>query len=265
MRGSLAQLPGEVAARRVTRSALARFAYQEPVPDIEDAAGSAPRKRRRLVKTEETVAGPSRRVRAKREVNEKKDVKTEERHVRIKREPSLAESTTSTVKSEMDMAINSLIKRDPDAPKPTPTPTPTVTPSPRKRRLPARVIRGSSPSVLPSVEPPTDWEEMYDLVRKMRLSGPARDAAVDTMGCDRLFTADASPRDKRFHILIALMLSSQTKDTVNAVAMNRLHTELPPHEPGAPPGLNVENVLAVEPTVLNALIRQVGFHNNKTK
>ncbi|ROT41492.1 DNA glycosylase, partial [Sodiomyces alkalinus F11] len=61
------------------------------------------------------------------------------------------------------------------------------------------------------------------------------------------------------------MMSSQTKDTVNAVAMSRLHNELPPHAAGAPPGLTLENVLAVEPSKLNELIRVVGFHNNKTK
>ena len=61
------------------------------------------------------------------------------------------------------------------------------------------------------------------------------------------------------------MLSSQTKDTVNAVAMARLKTELPAYKEGAPVGLNLENMLAVEPDVLNNMIWAVGFHNNKTK
>lgn len=55
------------------------------------------------------------------------------------------------------------------------------------------------------------------------------------------------------------MLSSQTKDTVNAVTMRRLQTELPP------PGLTLSNILAVKPERLNELIYAVGFHNNKTK
>lgn len=55
------------------------------------------------------------------------------------------------------------------------------------------------------------------------------------------------------------MLSSQTKDTTNALAMRRLQTELPP------PGLTLENILAVDPVQLNELIYAVGFHNNKTK
>lgn len=95
--------------------------------------------------------------------------------------------------------------------------------------------------------------------------GPAHGAAVDTMGCERLADRTASARDQRFHTLISLMLSSQTKDTVNAVAMQRLKTELPAHEPGAPVGLNLDNVLAVDAGVLNGLIRAVGFHNNKTR
>ena len=85
------------------------------------------------------------------------------------------------------------------------------------------------------------------------------------MGCERLASPDATPRDRRFHTLVALMLSSQTKDTVNAEAMIRLKKELPPYEEGKAAGLNLENMLAVEPGVLNELIGKVGFHNNKTK
>ena len=55
------------------------------------------------------------------------------------------------------------------------------------------------------------------------------------------------------------MLSSQTKDTVTAAAMRILQTSLPP------PGLTLENILAVEPARLNSLIISVGFHNNKTR
>jgi endonuclease-3 len=47
--------------------------------------------------------------------------------------------------------------------------------------------------------------------------------------------------------------------------MARLCKELPPHKEGAPAGLNLENVLAVDPKLLNELIWVVGFHNNKTK
>ncbi|EGR47837.1 uncharacterized protein TRIREDRAFT_30805, partial [Trichoderma reesei QM6a] len=114
--------------------------------------------------------------------------------------------------------------------------------------------------------PPSDWEEMYDVVRKMRApGGVAHGAAVDTMGCERLADPNASPKDQRLHSLIALMLSSQTKDTVTAVVMRRLQTELPACRPGAPVGLNLDNLLAVDANLLNQMIWAVGFHNNKTK
>ena len=56
------------------------------------------------------------------------------------------------------------------------------------------------------------------------------------------------------------MLSSQTKDTTNAIAMRNLQTGLP-----APGGLCLENILDVLPERLNELIYSVGFHNNKTR
>jgi endonuclease-3 len=85
------------------------------------------------------------------------------------------------------------------------------------------------------------------------------------VGCERLGQDTVSPKVKRFQTLIALMLSSQTKDTTNAIAMNRLQTQLPAYTDGAPIGLNLENILAVDPELLNQLIWVVGFHNNKTK
>ncbi|PSR85785.1 DNA glycosylase, partial [Coniella lustricola] len=137
--------------------------------------------------------------------------------------------------------------------------------STRRARKPAR--KSTDPSTgVETIAAPSDWEELYATTKAMRQpGGAAANAAVDTMGCERLADPAASPRDQRFHTLVALMLSSQTKDTTNAVAMRRLQTELPPHEPHARPGLNLENMLAVDPDTLNELIWAVGFHNNKTK
>ncbi|KAF4962870.1 hypothetical protein FSARC_9067 [Fusarium sarcochroum] len=137
--------------------------------------------------------------------------------------------------------------------------------APRRARKPARKTVDASTGAT-KVEPPSDWEAIYNAVRKMRApGGRAYGAAVDTMGCERLADRSASPRDQRFHTLVALMLSSQTKDTVNAVVMKKMQTELPPFQPGAPPGLNLNNILAVDPKLLNEFIWAVGFHNNKTK
>ncbi|CUS14112.1 unnamed protein product [Tuber aestivum] len=105
------------------------------------------------------------------------------------------------------------------------------------------------------VEAPENWEEVYEKLREMR---KMVEAPVDTMGCERLGDKAATPKLRRFHTLISLMLSSQTKDTVNAVAMKKLQEQLPG-------GLCLESILGVEPKRLDELIRIVGFHNRKTE
>jgi endonuclease-3 len=169
-----------------------------------------------------------------------------------KREPTLRMPTkvsphqTVTVKKEIDETV-------------------TFSPSKhRKVRKPARQIKNETTGEV-NILPPNDWEEVYAVVKEMRTAGAAQNAAVDTMGCERLGQENVAPKVKRYHTLTALMLSSQTKDTTNAMAMNRLYKELPPNQDGAPRGLTLENILAVDPKLLNELIWAVGFHNNKTK
>ncbi|MCJ1426201.1 DNA N-glycosylase and apurinic/apyrimidinic (AP) lyase [Sticta canariensis] len=141
----------------------------------------------------------------------------------------------------------------------------------KARRQPAQKLYNEAGKV--EIHAPENWEEIYDSVKEMRkrLLAP-----VDTMGCETLAEEHVSPRvslvpywlpsapsnrsqHKRFQTLIALMLSSQTKDTTNAIAMRRLQTELPV------PGLTLENILDVDPVRLNEMIYVVGFHNNKTR
>ncbi|KAI5462466.1 DNA glycosylase [Mariannaea sp. PMI_226] len=217
--------------RRITRSALARFAFatsaeetKADIRDIEDVANPPARKRRRVAVIKSEALSPN-------------GIKTE------------------VIKSELeDDSLYSV----PSIPSP---PSKTA----RRARKPARKAVDPSTGET-SIEPPSDWEAMYDVVRKMRApGGAAYGAAVDTMGCERLADRSASPKDQRLHSLVALMLSSQTKDTVTAVVMRKLQTELPAHKPGAPVGLNLDNILAVEPAMLNQFIWAVGFHNNKTK
>ena len=135
-----------------------------------------------------------------------------------------------------------------------------------KPKIPAR--RTTSPLGTVRIHPPSNWEDIYDTVKAMRQRNPT--APVDTMGCEDLFWRTAPPMEKRYHTLTALMLSSQTKDTVTAVAMQRLHTELVPQEANADgkipqSSLTVENIIASDPVHLDNLIGKVGFHNNKTK
>ncbi|KAL9080716.1 MAG: hypothetical protein Q9157_000603 [Trypethelium eluteriae] len=133
----------------------------------------------------------------------------------------------------------------------------TISPSkplPRKpRRAPAKRLVSSSGEV--KLNPPPNWEQMYSLTKEMRSTVLA---PVDTVGCERLADTRASPKDQRFQTLVALMLSSQTKDTVTAIAMQRLKEEL--HG-----GLTIQTLLTVPPETFNELIGKVGFHNTKTK
>ncbi|KAG8526954.1 uncharacterized protein KY384_008383 [Bacidia gigantensis] len=124
----------------------------------------------------------------------------------------------------------------------------------KARRQPAKRITGQDGEV--KISPPSQWEEIYEAVREMRKE---KLAPVDTMGCETLAQEELSAKDQRFQTLIALMLSSQTKDTTNAIAMRRLQTELPA------PGLTLQNILKVDPVKLNEMIYVVGFHNTKTK
>ena len=213
--------------RRVTRSSLARFAYATPpITSGTTENGSL------TPDIEDAVGAPAKKRR------------------RVAADAIKAELAEETDLSQLRASSPS---------------SSTPNKAPRRARKPARKVTDPSTGKT-SVAAPSDWEEMYDVVREMRApGGAAHGAAVDTMGCERLADRRASPRDQRFHTLIALMLSSQTKDTVNAVAMARLKTELPPHVEGAPAGLNLENVLAVDPKLLNEMIWAVGFHNNKTK
>ncbi|KAK4556894.1 alpha,alpha-trehalase nth1 [Recurvomyces mirabilis] len=127
-------------------------------------------------------------------------------------------------------------------------------PSVRKaKRQPSKHTKGQNDNA--TVEPPPGWEEVYDITAVMRKRVIA---PVDTMGCEDLADKKRSPRDQRLQTLVALMLSSQTKDTVTAVAIKRM-------QEGLPSGFNLQSLIDVEPDELNRLIEKVGFHNNKTK
>ncbi|GIZ40518.1 hypothetical protein CKM354_000385200 [Cercospora kikuchii] len=123
----------------------------------------------------------------------------------------------------------------------------------KARRQPSKKIKSEDGTV--QVEPPANWEQLYNLTSEMRKHILA---PVDTMGCESLAEKDRSPVDQRLQTLIALMLSSQTKDTVTAVAMKNL-------QEGLPGGFNLDALLNIAPEDLNSMINKVGFHNNKTK
>lgn len=97
---------------------------------------------------------------------------------------------------------------------------------------------------------PPQWCEWLQMIRKMRST---RSAPVDTMGCAQLASRTATPSVARFQTLVALMLSSQTKDAVTAAAMQRLQ----------PLPLTVQGILATEEARLAELICPVGFYRRK--
>ena len=92
----------------------------------------------------------------------------------------------------------------------------------RARRAPAKKKVAADGTL--KVEPPPNWEEVYALTREMRNENVA---PVDTMGCESLADRQRTPRDQRFQTLVALMLSSQTKDTVTAVAIRGMQEDMP--------------------------------------
>ncbi|NXF22566.1 NTH protein, partial [Rhodinocichla rosea] len=100
-------------------------------------------------------------------------------------------------------------------------------------------------------EPPR-WREQLQRIRQMR-SG--RDAPVDEMGVHRCYDTSAPPEVMRYQVLLALMLSSQTKDQVTSAAMLRLRRR----------GLTVDSVLQMDEESLGQIIYPVGFWRNKVK
>ena len=63
------------------------------------------------------------------------------------------------------------------------------------------------------IETPENWEILYGNILEMRKD---KNAPVDTMGCEKVQELSSDPKVQRFHCLVSLMLSSQTKVSVTA-------------------------------------------------
>ncbi|WWC69038.1 uncharacterized protein I206_102974 [Kwoniella pini CBS 10737] len=102
---------------------------------------------------------------------------------------------------------------------------------------------------------PPRWEEQYRLIEHMR---KGIIAPVDNMGCDRPRTVvNDDPKTLRFHMLISLMLSSQTKDPVTSAAVTTLHETLPG-------GLTAQSLSNATSEEIQNCINKVGFWRRKT-
>lgn len=98
---------------------------------------------------------------------------------------------------------------------------------------------------------PANWIKVLANIKKMR---GEEDAPVDTMGCHKCHDEDeVSPQTQRFQMLVALMLSSQTKDQVTHAAMLRLRKV----------GLSTKSVIEMPDDTLGELIKPVGFWRKK--
>lgn len=99
---------------------------------------------------------------------------------------------------------------------------------------------------------PPNWEIILENVKEMRKH---KTAPVDDMGCHKCTDPNASPSVFRYQSLIALMLSSQTKDQVTHAAMQRLNTY----------GCKPDIIAATPDDVLGKLIYPVGFWKRKVE
>ncbi|XP_046434167.1 endonuclease III-like protein 1 isoform X1 [Neodiprion fabricii] len=99
---------------------------------------------------------------------------------------------------------------------------------------------------------PADWRVILDNILEMRKN---HTAPVDSMGCHMCSDPNANPSDARFQVLVALMLSSQTKDEVTHAAMKKLKSH------GCTPG----NIKITSKETLGQLIYPVGFWRRKAE
>ncbi|MES1921281.1 alpha,alpha-trehalase nth1, variant 4 [Bonamia ostreae] len=103
---------------------------------------------------------------------------------------------------------------------------------------------------------PENWIKVYKNIAQMRINGCAAEADVDIEGCSSTFDKTESRKVQRFQILVSLMLSSQTKDSITAQAMSNLKRNLEN-------GLNLESVLGSDVLRIEKEISKVGFYKKK--
>lgn len=93
-----------------------------------------------------------------------------------------------------------------------------------------------------------------DLYQKIKAQRLTFSAPVDTMGC-ALAGKGLDEETRRFQILVALLLSSQTKDETTFAAVQTLSSRLGTLTPAS--------VCAAPPELVHSCIEKVGYHNKK--
>ncbi|KAG7086375.1 hypothetical protein E1B28_002335 [Marasmius oreades] len=125
-------------------------------------------------------------------------------------------------------------------------------------RSPSKSPRKSKPIPQSLKDPhpaPENWREVYDKIKEMRKNVIA---PVDTMGCHQAQHAEKDPKNRRFAVLVSLMLSSQTKDEVTNAAVLKLREAL-----GGT--ISVDTMIAAEEKTISEAIGKVGFWRRKTQ
>ncbi|XP_002132792.2 endonuclease III-like protein 1 [Drosophila pseudoobscura] len=102
------------------------------------------------------------------------------------------------------------------------------------------------------VSPQSMWYRQLENIRSMRSLNAA---PVDTMGCHQCADTTADFKTQRFQKLVALMLSSQTKDQTTYEAMNRLKART----------LTPDSLKDMPIGELETLLHPVSFYKNKAK
>lgn len=99
---------------------------------------------------------------------------------------------------------------------------------------------------------PSNWEFMLENIKEMR---KYKTAPVDEMGCHKCADPNAADPIFRYQCLLALMLSSQTKDQITHAAMKRLISY----------GCTPNSIIAMDNDDIVKLIRPVGFAKKKAE
>lgn len=119
-------------------------------------------------------------------------------------------------------------------------------------KRPAAAVLISSPKHQKISKPPAEWRADWPIIKSLR---QVKDAPVDMYGCDRLADPNAEPAIFEWQVLVSAMLSSQTKDQMNAMAMEALSKH----------GNTIENIAQTSVDDIDRLIVCVGFHTTKAK
>lgn len=105
------------------------------------------------------------------------------------------------------------------------------------------------------ITPPDNWKDTFLKIQDYRKTNSA---PVDSMGCERVDMPNLTPKEFRFHVLVSLMLSSQTKDEITYKAMQNIRK-------AGKENITAEVLASMDEDTFHDCIRQVGFHNAKTK